>query len=377
MGKAMSKSAVIYGELRPVLVKSFGDADVKNMLDIIRSKIGPKPVVSLIAMRDAVRTAQADPVLKNGRVKVGVIDGNLIWRVKEANFSGPKELDALIVRNYTTQLDKYREELQAVANEKAKEQLEAEKLKKDQESKQPQPKRPVVVKAPSRSSLSSSSDDDLVNPLSNSMQDALFRARKAGGMAQAMRDINSKGKVKKKEGWTRYNLKAVSREDAEAALKAAEPGSWLVRTGSNGQPVVSYVKGGKRTHDLIAKSIAKGGGPGDKGLDVNKAIRSTTVLRRLVAAGKFQANIDKVKAMPGFFANLDSKGAEQRLEGTAIGAWLVRESASQKGVVSWTQRLADGQAVKSFLHTRILTPADHQAFMDYAQGANRGLQVRA
>ena len=56
MGKVMAKSDVIYGELRPVLVKSFSESDVKNMVDIIRSKIGPKPVISLIAMRSAIRT---------------------------------------------------------------------------------------------------------------------------------------------------------------------------------------------------------------------------------------------------------------------------------------------------------------------------------
>src|SRR6185369_8194477 len=107
MGKAMAKSDVIYGELRPVLVKSFGETDVKNMVDIIRSKVGPKPVISLIAMRTAIRTAQADPELKTGRVKVGLIDSDLIWRVKTANFTGPKELDAIVVKNYRTALGKY------------------------------------------------------------------------------------------------------------------------------------------------------------------------------------------------------------------------------------------------------------------------------
>jgi len=371
MGKAMSKSDVIYGEQRPVLIKAFGETDVKNITDIIRSKIGPKPVISLIGMRDAIRKAQADPALKAGRVKVGVIDGDLIWRVKEANFSGPKELDAIIVKNYRTQLGKYLEELQEVANAKAKERLEAEKLK------QQLAKKPVVVKAPSRSSLPTQSgegseSEDEGNPLSDSMQAAIFRARKAGGMAKAMTDLNSKGKVKK-DGWSKNNLGDVSRDDAEAALKSAPDGSWIVRKGSTGKLVVSYLRDGKAVHAEIDKSIAKGGGPSEMGLEVGKAIRSTTVLRKLV----FQTAVDKVKAMPGFFANLDGKGAEQRLAGTAMGAWLVRESASQAGVITWTRRIADGEAVKSFLHTRILNLADHKEFMDYAQGANRRLQVRA
>jgi len=376
MGKAMSKSDVIYGELRPIAVARFGEADVKNMVDIIRGKIGPKPVISLIQMRDALRKAQADPALKTGRVKVGVIDGDLIWRVKEANFTGPKELDAIVVKNYHTQLSQYLEELQEVANAKAKERLEAEKQKQE-ETRKPPVKKPVLAKTRSRSSLLSSSESEGDNPLSDSMQREIFRARKAGGMAKAMTDLNAQGRARKREGWTKYNLKAVSREDAEAALKAAVAGSWLVRTGSNGKPVVSYVKGGKMTHDLLDKSIASGGGPRDKDLDLSKAIRPATLLRRLAALGKFQLAMEQVKAMSGFFTNLDGTSAEKKLAGTAVGAWLVRESASQPGVVTWTRRTADGEGVNSFLHTRILKLDDHKEFMDYAQGANRGLQVRA
>src|SRR5205814_6348776 len=91
------------------------------------------------------------------------------------------------------------------------------------------------------------------NPLSDSMQAAIFRARKAGGMAKAMTDLNAKGKAKK-DGWSKYNFNEVSRESAELALKAAAPGAWLVRKGSTGQTVVSYIQDGKMVHAEIDKS---------------------------------------------------------------------------------------------------------------------------
>ena len=54
----------------------------------------------------------------------------------------------------------------------------------------------------------------------------------------------------------------------------------LVRKGSSGKIVVSYIQDGKMVHAEIDKSIARGGGPSEKGLEVSKVIRSATVLRR-------------------------------------------------------------------------------------------------
>ena len=279
------------------------------------------------------------------------------------------------MKNYAAQLSRYREELQAVANEKARERLDSEKKEKEKLAK-----KPVLVKTPSVRPNTSSSQgeesDDEDDEEFNAMQLRALRARKENSMAQAMREVNTKGKAKLKDGWSKYNIRAVSREDAELALRAAQLGSWLVRDANNGKPVVSYLKDGKPSHDIIEKSIAKGGGPQEKNLNPALAIRSTTVLRRLVTAGAFQAAVAQVKALPGFLTDLDATGAEAKLQNAAVGAWLVRESAKQTGVVTWTQRVAEGMAPKSFVHTRILKLSDQQAFMNYAR-TNRRLQVRA
>lgn len=375
MGKAMAKSDVVYGEQRAISVKSFNDAEVKNMVDAIRSKIGPKPVISLIQMRDALRKAQADPAFKDGRVKVGVIDGDLIWRAKEKNFTGAKELDAIVVKRYSAQLSAYREELQAIANEKAKDRLEAERLKKLQEAKKAPAKKPVLAKAPSRLSLSSSSEEDFDSPEFREMQQRVMEAKKANSMATAMRELNDRGKTKKKEEWTKYSLKVVSREDAEAALKAAGDGSWLVRTGSNNKPVVSYIKGSKISHDVLDKAIANGGGPKDKSLDTGKAIRSTTVLKRLVATGKFNVTLTMVQAMPGYFNNLNAKSAEEKLAGAAAGSWLVRGSGTNTGGISWSWKEDMGGGTTAVRHDRLLNMKKYQTFVAYTQGAGRGHQV--
>jgi hypothetical protein len=388
MGKAMSKSDVIYGELRPVLIKNFSDTDVKNMVDIIRGKIGPKPVISLIQMRSAIRAAQADPALKNGRVKVGVIEGDLVWRVKEKNFSGPKELDALVVKNYHTQLGKYRDELQQVANEKARERLEAEKLLKQPSTRSgstetaPSRKpssRKLLEKSTGRKVLTTSGDsesDETDDEEFMAMQQRIFAGRKETGMARAMAELNTKNKQRQTppDLWSKYNLKALSREDAEAALQGGEPDRWLVRDANNGQMVVSYLKDGKPSHDVLGYAIQRGRGPEDKQLNAAKAIRGAE-LNRLVAAGQLKRALAAIRKQNGFFGGMDQAAAEEKLKSGAVGAWLVRESATQAGVVTWSRRLKAGDGPTAFRHARLVTAGDLEKYKDYVD-EHKGQQLR-
>jgi len=102
MGKVMAKTAVIFGQSRPVELKHY--ASQQRALDgIISNEIGVEHHgdVNWSGVRVALASAQKDSEMDEAHVKVGVIDGDLIWRAKANQFKGEKEYDVILVRHYT------------------------------------------------------------------------------------------------------------------------------------------------------------------------------------------------------------------------------------------------------------------------------------
>jgi len=348
MGKSMAKSDVIYGEAKALPLSSFSNASVNEMVKIIRDKIGPEPVISLIDMREKIREAQANPKMKTATVKVGAAGSDLVWRAKENRHSGPLEIDAILVKNYTTHLRKY------VEAQQKKAQLEQEQKAK-------------LAKAPSRRRLSisspSSSEDEFI-PV-----DLPTKVESTGTVMGQINAIESS-----KRSWAKYDLKAVSREDAEAALLVAGEGAWLVRTGSNVKQVVSTMKGGKFGHAILEDHINKGEDYKAVGLSSSKVIADTTKLKKLIAEGVFREGIKTVQAMPGYFPTLSSAEAVKLLAGERVGAWLVRGSGTEAGVVAWSHKVVGDKT--TILHDRLTTQAKLDIFNNYIRSSGRLLQVR-
>src|SRR5260221_6318097 len=80
MGKTMAKANVIWGEQHAVSLASFSSAQMAQIIDLIQKNIEPKVPINHSAAQPALLKAKANPKMKNGYVKVGVIGTDLVLR---------------------------------------------------------------------------------------------------------------------------------------------------------------------------------------------------------------------------------------------------------------------------------------------------------
>jgi hypothetical protein len=136
MGKTMAKSTIIWGEQHSVSLARFSSAHMAQIIDLIHKNIGPTQTIDHAAAQSAIRKAKGNPKMKNGYVKVGLIDGNLVLRCKEKKFLGDIEVDAVLAKSYrakvaawdSQKMEAELDELQRQAEEREK-QAKARRLK--------------------------------------------------------------------------------------------------------------------------------------------------------------------------------------------------------------------------------------------------------
>lgn len=138
MGKTMDKKSIIWGEAHSVSLASFSSGHMTNIVDVIQQKIGPKAAINHAAAQSAVLKAKANPKMKNGYVKVGLIGSDLVLRCKEKKFLGDIEVDAILVKGYPAKVNAWKiektkldmEALEKAAELRQKQRLEDERARR-------------------------------------------------------------------------------------------------------------------------------------------------------------------------------------------------------------------------------------------------------
>ena len=190
MGKTMARSAVIYGEHKAVELKHYA-SQAHELESIINSNIGVEHHrdVNLSGARAQAALAEKDPLMRDAHVKVGAIDGDLIWRAKADKFNGDKEYDVVLVKHYSRYAEEHKEFIEGMFKEGSIH---------DQGGPLPRPAELEAHRPPPASQL-----DDFANTLAE-----------LTGMPGYFPNLDAKAAV--------------------AKLKGQPLNSWLVRAGSGG-----------------------------------------------------------------------------------------------------------------------------------------------
>ena len=176
--------------------------------------------------------------------------------------------------------------------------------------------------------------------------------------------------------WIGHGALTVSKKDTEVALKVSKDGSWLVRKDGR-KSMLSVHKGAQIMHQDLSPLVTNFKWPKDLSLSdanrldadgVSTALQAARHVKRVVG---FPDKLVELRALPGYFANLDANAAAQKLSAAAAGAWVVRAS-SQSTAAAWSRKLPDGTVG----HYRIANQHDYDVFTKYAKSAGQ-LQVKA
>src|SRR5258706_6971466 len=140
MGKTMDKKNVIWGEQHSVSLASFSSGHMAAIVDLIQHNIGPKEKINHSLAQSAVLKAKANPKMKNGYVKVGLIGTDLVLRCKEKKFLGDIEVDAILVPKYRAKVAAWKiesvrlemEKVEQAAAAREKKRRDDEKLRREQ-----------------------------------------------------------------------------------------------------------------------------------------------------------------------------------------------------------------------------------------------------
>jgi len=98
MGKAMDKATVIYGADQKV---NLTNINWEEMQTAILEQIGDEPIGTAVAgAKKAVEEAKKDKKLQKPYVKVGLVDGSLVMRIKDPRPLIDKELDTVLGRQF-------------------------------------------------------------------------------------------------------------------------------------------------------------------------------------------------------------------------------------------------------------------------------------
>ena len=105
MGKTMDKATVIYGANGNVGLSAVKWGDVE---EAILDQIGDEPITSALnGAKRAVEDAKKDKTLDKAYVKVGIVDGNLVLRIKDVRTLIDKELDTLLIKQFKQKKEAY------------------------------------------------------------------------------------------------------------------------------------------------------------------------------------------------------------------------------------------------------------------------------
>jgi hypothetical protein len=98
MGKTMDKSTVIYGANGSI---GLGSVNWDQIKKAILDEIGDEPISTPLAgAKQTVDKAKNDKTLVKAYVKVGIVDGNLVLRIKDVRTLVDKEIDTILVKQF-------------------------------------------------------------------------------------------------------------------------------------------------------------------------------------------------------------------------------------------------------------------------------------
>jgi len=110
----MDKATVIYGADQKV---NLTNINWEAMQTAILAEIGDEPIGTAIAgAKKAIDEAKKDKGLQKPYVKVGLVDGSLVMRIKDPRPLIDKELDTVLVRQFKQKKDAYQKMLAKTGN---------------------------------------------------------------------------------------------------------------------------------------------------------------------------------------------------------------------------------------------------------------------
>src|SRR6476660_7079906 len=109
MGKTMDKATVIYGADQKV---NLTNINWEEMQTAILAQIGDEPIgIAVAGAKKAVDEAKKDKGLQKPYVKVGLVDGSLVMRIKDPRPLIDKEIDTVLVRQFKQKKEAYQKML--------------------------------------------------------------------------------------------------------------------------------------------------------------------------------------------------------------------------------------------------------------------------
>ena len=177
------------------------------------------------------------------------------------------------------------------------------------------------------------------------------------------------------QNWERPGgVLSTTAKSAEAALLVSREGAWLLRKEGN-TIMLSARKGGKVVHQDIAPLIDNRQSPKDLRLDDAKALNAAKynaarlAARQVAQVNAFKQKLAELQEMTGYYAQMDSNGANAKLANAQTNAWVIRGS-SQKDAAAWSVKEAN-----RVVHYRITNVSEYDSFIAHSQGKGRNLQV--
>jgi hypothetical protein len=113
MGKKMEKNTILFGEKQSAPLNGFNAWP--KLKAAIEERVGTGSAIDWHKGKEAVDQASKDPNMRDAYVKVGVIDKNLILRVKQKKFTGDQEYDGILIKAFTDKVTAYQRQQQTLA----------------------------------------------------------------------------------------------------------------------------------------------------------------------------------------------------------------------------------------------------------------------
>ena len=103
----MEKANTIFGETRQVSPLGFNSSHMNEIEHLIQAAIGGGWKLKRAQVAKAIDAARKDPLLKDGYVKVGLVTGHMMLRIKQKKGDGKQVTDLILVKDYKAQAAKF------------------------------------------------------------------------------------------------------------------------------------------------------------------------------------------------------------------------------------------------------------------------------
>ncbi len=103
----MEKANTIFGETRQVSPLGFNTTHMNEIEHLIQAAIGGAWKLKRAQVAKAVDAARKDPLLKDGYIKVGLVTGHMMLRIKQKKGDGKQVTDLILVKDYKSLAAKF------------------------------------------------------------------------------------------------------------------------------------------------------------------------------------------------------------------------------------------------------------------------------